>query len=126
MVRVNNNNNNFIDRTKSGPAPTQYTPNDDCIKDTKFNKISFGRDVKVTAKDIKISPGPADYTTINRKLAAQIKAIQRPSLQLRPSSREWSFAVPLSGEPFSPFGELKTVSKILTKRRSKLLSSQFI
>ena len=118
---------NILDKTKAGPAPGQYNPNDTIVRDTKFNSITFGKDVKITAKEIKRCPGPADYNTMdNRKTISDSRFHHKELIQLRPKSREWSFAVPLSGDPFSPFGELKNANRILRKRRAKLQAEHFI
>lgn len=97
------------------------------VKTSRFTNITFGKDVKVTLKDIERTPGPADYNTEDRRTtASEMRGTRHSQMQLRPASRECSFAVPLSGEPFSPFGALKSASRVMRKKRLKLQAKHFI
>jgi len=88
--------------------------------------ITFGKDIKITKKKIPQTPGPGDYSAkLSKRIASKITS-RRPSAQIRPTSRECSFAVPLSGEPFSPFGALKRASRMVRRKRVKLQASQFV
>ena len=47
------------------PAPTSYDQDDSAIKLQRYNNIHLGTDVKVTAKNIKLTPGPGHYIDSN-------------------------------------------------------------
>ena len=51
--------------------------------------ITFGKDIKVTSKEIHQTPGPSDYTTGGSRLRTPASKVKvRPTAHLRPSSRE--------------------------------------
>ncbi|CAI2374448.1 unnamed protein product [Moneuplotes crassus] len=117
----------YFDKKSPNPPPTQYTLNEKAVKCTKFMNVSFGKDIKSILKDIPQTPGPADYETVKRRESKSIvKSRKSHVMQLRPTSRECSLAVPLSGEPFSPLGALKRASRIIKRKRAKMLGLDFI
>ena len=80
----------------------------------------------MTMKEIRQTPGPSDYKTGSRPNTSKPKIKVKQTEHIRPSSRECSLAVPLSGEPFSPFGALKKATRIMRKNRAKLTLMDFV
>ena len=46
------------------PGPVSYNQDDKAVRPTRFAGVSLGYDVKSNQKQIKYTPGPADYDTI--------------------------------------------------------------
>ena len=49
-------------KAKAIPGPDNYKQDDMATKQSRFNNIHLGTDKKVTAKDIKLTPGPGHYS----------------------------------------------------------------
>lgn len=109
-------------RVKVYPGPGEYAVDDSSTKQTRFNRISLGYDVKQTAKAIKQTPGPQSYNTEaqvptlqefknimrrNRLMSAQSQKQKSQHSIASISPRQCSMAVPMSGDPFTPTGSLK-------------------
>lgn len=121
----------FLDKKNFNPSPWQYNINERQVTSHRFENTTFGKDIKETLKEIKQSPGPADYRTEDHRVLSlaertEKRAPRNSMIQIRPASRDWSFAVPLSGDPFSPFGALKTASRMMRQKRIKIQASHFI
>lgn len=61
-----------IKKSKVTPAPSTY--NQEVTKHAKparFDDTHMGTDIKMTAKDIKLTPGPGDYTRIDDALLSR-------------------------------------------------------
>jgi hypothetical protein len=59
----------------------------------RFENTTFGMDIKQTMKEIKQSPGPADYNTEDRRYESLAQKAQRrvpynSMMQIRPASRD--------------------------------------
>ncbi|CAI2374685.1 unnamed protein product [Moneuplotes crassus] len=117
----------YFDQKSPNPPPTHYTLKENATKCSKFLNITFGKDIKSTLKEIPQSPGPADYYPAKRRRTRSIaKSRKSHAIQLRPTSRECSFAVPLSGDPFSPMGGIKSATKAFRRKRAKAHGLNFI
>ena len=53
----------------STPAPCSYNQSDHGIKPARFTKIHLGTDVKVTAKEVELTPGPGHYVRTEGTMA---------------------------------------------------------
>lgn len=52
-----------VKRAGATPGPDTYTPMHHPVEGTRYTDRSLGRDVKSTAKPIKLTPGPGEYET---------------------------------------------------------------
>jgi len=52
-----------VKKSKATPAPDSYSPRFNQTEVTRYEHRSLGRDIKITAKEIKATPGPGEYMT---------------------------------------------------------------
>ena len=49
------------------PAPDSYKQDDPATKQARFNNIHLGTGVKVTAKEVPLTPGPGHYLRVDEQ-----------------------------------------------------------
>ena len=84
---------NLLDKNNHNPSPCQYDINENQVVLHRYENTTFGMDVKQTMKEIKQSPGPADYNTEDRRYEvlaqkAERRAPHNSMIQIRPASRD--------------------------------------